>query len=234
MLIVSSDKTQQVNFEIPEKFKKIAVNISGGADSAILLYMLIKYLQENNRHDVEVNAITCNGERKGRRNVLFAVNVINTVLDLTNFQNFNTHYVYYRPDQDTEFSREFEAVLFNNKQIDLVCSGLTANPYSTDTHVFDANGTTVNLSVNALAERNGTEHDTWSLGIKSFYNPFVNSDKRMIADIYKHFGVMDTLFPKTRSCEALPDHKWYTEDGNKNACGSCWWCLERKWGFSKI
>jgi 7-cyano-7-deazaguanine synthase in queuosine biosynthesis len=235
MLIISKDKKQQINFEIPLKFKKIAVNISGGADSAILLYMLIKYLQENNRNDVEVNAITCNGEKKGRRNVQYAVNVVNTVLDLTNFHNFNMHYVYYRPDQDYKYAREVETDLLDKQLIDLVCTGLTCNPYSHDTKVVDASGNVVDLTTDALVSRNGTKHRKWSINhFRNFYHPFANVDKRMIADLYEHFNVTDLLFTQTRSCEALPDHKWYTEEGTKQPCGNCWWCLERKWAFGKI
>jgi 7-cyano-7-deazaguanine synthase in queuosine biosynthesis len=56
--------------------------------------------------------------------------------------------------------------------------------------------------------------------------PFRNIDKKGIAELYEKFGLLDTLFPITRSCELT------TTDFSEH-CGTCWFCEERKWGFGR-
>ena len=53
-----------------------------------------------------------------------------------------------------------------------------------------------------------------------------NFDKKELAQIYKEYDLLDTLFPVTRSCEG-----WQNITGH---CGKCWWCEERMWGFGKL
>ena len=51
--------------------------------------------------------------------------------------------------------------------------------------------------------------------------PFVNVDKRFIAQAYVDFDILD-LFHFTNSCTR--------PIGN---CGECWWCQERKWAIDE-
>ena len=82
---------QEVDFFIPEKYKKIAVNCSGGADSSILLYLLVKYLEENNRHDTKITVLTCAHDFKGRWNARNSTAVINFTIEKTK-TNFKLNY----------------------------------------------------------------------------------------------------------------------------------------------
>ena len=62
------------------------------------------------------------------------------------------------------------------------------------------------------------------------YTPITNSHKKDIAQLYTHYGIQDTLYPLTRSCES------YNMDVTKNMtkhCGECYPCIERFWGFGK-
>jgi 7-cyano-7-deazaguanine synthase in queuosine biosynthesis len=59
--------------------------------------------------------------------------------------------------------------------------------------------------------------------------PFFNIDKIKIAEMYESLGLIDTLFPLTRSCEL--------ENPPSNFlghCDKCWWCKERFWGFKRL
>ena len=49
-------------------------------------------------------------------------------------------------------------------------------------------------------------------------------DKKDIARLYEEEGILDDLFPLTRSCE--------NDDTLDYHCGFCWWCDERKWAFN--
>jgi 7-cyano-7-deazaguanine synthase in queuosine biosynthesis len=56
--------------------------------------------------------------------------------------------------------------------------------------------------------------------------PFFNMNKKNISAKYAELGLLDTLFPITKSCEDRSILKGH--------CGKCWWCLERKWAFGKL
>ena len=53
-------------FDIPDNYKKIGIGCSGGADSSILLYMLIDYLEKNNL-DKEIIVFTQANKKKSNK-----------------------------------------------------------------------------------------------------------------------------------------------------------------------
>lgn len=231
MKLYDKNTEQSIEFDIPKRYKKIAVNCSGGADSSILLYLTIQYLIDNNRNDTQVSVLTCSNDKKHRWNGRKAADAINYVLDKTQYQNFNLHYTYYRDVQDYKYFKEIEYDLFENKKIDLIVSGITANPQSSAI-VADINGNEVDLCATGLDVRNGADKEVWSVHRDcSWYNPFENVDKKFIGFLYKHFDAED-LLPLTRSCEAVPEPGTpFDSSFEKTPCGTCWWCLERKWAF---
>tara|TARA_B100000902_G_scaffold386687_1_gene429678 strand:- start:848 stop:1705 length:858 start_codon:yes stop_codon:yes gene_type:complete len=60
------------------------------------------------------------------------------------------------------------------------------------------------------------------------YQPFLNVNKRYVAGIFQAEGLMDTMFPLTRSCVGS---KRQTEDFTK-WCWQCFWCYEKAWAFN--
>ncbi len=59
------------------------------------------------------------------------------------------------------------------------------------------------------------------------YQPFISVDKKFVADIYKQEGLMDSMYPMTRSCVGGAAHtNNFTE-----WCWRCFWCYEKKWAF---
>lgn len=234
MKLFDEQSNQNIEFSIPTNFKKIAVNCSGGADSSVLLLLTVNYLQEQKRDDVELNVLTCSNDFKHRWNGRKAANVINYVIDKTKYRNFNLHYTYYRDKQDEKYFNEIENDLFITNKIDLVISGLTANPPK-NSFVKNIKDELINLDTNALPERYGSNHLTWQISEDMYwYNPFVNVDKRFIFYLYNKFNATE-LIDFTRSCESVPDSsKSFQKDFEELPCGKCWWCLERKWAFGKF
>lgn len=57
--------------------------------------------------------------------------------------------------------------------------------------------------------------------------PFYHSHKGHIAELYKSHELYD-LLALTRSCEGWD----YMTDGFTKECGECWWCMERNWAFN--
>lgn len=227
---------QSIDFEIPEKYRKIGVNCSGGADSSILVYMVAAYLKENNRTNTTINVMSCANDNKNRWNVRRAAEIINYTIDKLKWNQFDIHYSYYRDFQDAKYFHEIETDLFNDDRIDLVVSGLTANPKS-QALVENSVGKIIDLSQDALDVRNSQNSEQWYLNNEyHFYTPFINVDKRFIAHMYDIYDVNDMIH-LTRSCEATPQPPGHTHTVDydpafeRHPCGKCWWCLEKKWAF---
>ena len=64
--------------------------------------------------------------------------------------------------------------------------------------------------------------------ILSIYQPYCNVDKKFVAGVYIENGLMDTLFPLTRSCVGTSIK--LTENFTKE-CRECFWCEEKAWAF---
>mgnify|MGYP002700416014 FL=1 len=63
--------------------------------------------------------------------------------------------------------------------------------------------------------------------VRGLYTPYINVNKKFVAGVYKDNDLMDELYPYTSSCVGMPD----TTDYGTVACGTCFWCHEKKWGF---
>ena len=62
------------------------------------------------------------------------------------------------------------------------------------------------------------------------YKPWVNQSKKFIASIYKEEGLMEELYPITRSCVGGPNQtNNFTE-----WCWQCFWCYEKAWAFDLL
>jgi hypothetical protein len=229
---LSDNFGQSIDFDIDPKFKKIGINLSGGADSAILFYMICDYLKENDRPDVSVSVMSCANDLKHRWNPRKAADIINYTIDKLNFNPVDIHYSYYRDVQHVSYFREIEQKLYADNRIDLIVGGITANPL-VNADVEDSESRIINLNETGLSVRN-TEGTATTMSIGSngcgYYMPFINHDKRFVAAMYDHYGVLEELLPLTRSCEAIPDGDFDPAFENES-CGTCWWCLERKWAF---
>jgi 7-cyano-7-deazaguanine synthase in queuosine biosynthesis len=235
---LSDNYGQTIDFNIPEEYNKIVVNCSGGADSSVLLFMIAKYLKDNNRTQTKLSVLTCANDKKHRWNARKAADVINYIIDKLKWNQFDMHYVYYRDVQDVKYFHEVEAKLFLDGRVDLIMGGITSNPNIPGPLLVEsASGEKIDIVKEALPERNtkGKEIDMKKNGTVAWYAPFINVDKRFVAAMYKQNNVMDML-NLTRSCEAIPDvsNKKYNPEFENTPCGNCWWCLERKWAFGKF
>ena len=67
--------------------------------------------------------------------------------------------------------------------------------------------------------------------IGKFYGPFMNGDKRDVKQCYDSYGVIDTLYPLTRSCEA---HTEWSHYNGQEHCGECLFCFERYTIFGRL
>lgn len=221
MRLPSFDEGQVVDFNIPPEYKNLAINLSGGADSAFLLWQLVRYLQDNDRADSSIFVLTCVNDRKGRWTARVATRIIDFIIQTTGTAQIRTHYCYYRDVQDVKYFHEVEDALFSQGTFHLLLDALTANPPATVEHLQQdrevSRDRIPGVTHQVLRDRPG----------RGYYTPYKNVDKMWVADQYRRFGLIETLFPLTRSCEGFADA---TADFTV-PCRNCWWCAERDWAF---
>jgi len=207
--------------DVPVEFRiydgTIGINLSGGVDSALILYLLMRYSSS------KIHAFTIASEQKFRVNSNVAVNVINKCIDLTNNLNIEHHTIYH-PVQNEKLLHTLPKLFLKNRSIDMVYTGVTANPPIDICNTFNEERVVIR----------DYEFDKAVLfDNESYYNPWANCHKKDIASMYNHFDLLNTLFPLTRSCEYLKADSSTTVAHNYH-CGKCWWCQERMWGFGRL
>jgi 7-cyano-7-deazaguanine synthase in queuosine biosynthesis len=206
-------KTLSVNgIDVPVYSGTLGISLSGGADSAVLLYMLMANTTD------PIATYTIASRSKNKTTAYYAPKVIERCQELTGHHNVTNTVievdVQHIDDMVSAFIMELDA-----GRIDKIYLGTTQHPsLEVQAEFTDSLDPETLLMRNAGIKRPIEEGD--------FVIPFRNHNKRDIAGIYTALGLTDSLFPITRSCE---DPR-YTQ----GHCGKCWWCQERLWGFGRI
>lgn len=219
MLIEHSQ--QNINFQLDSSIKRVGLKISGGTDSAITGWMLSMYVTQE-RPDITIVPITVDQEGKAFQ-VLFAKRII---------EFFKERFGNIYAEHQTAFSPLPESENYVKTQVELIRRLRDAGEIQ-----FHVAGRTLNPPEGAIPDsvlelwqppaeriRNGEIRENYN---SVRYLPLVNIDKKGVAELYDKFGLRSTLFPLTRSCED------FTDDFSHH-CGKCWFCAERKWGFSTL
>lgn len=210
---------------------KWGIKLSGGADSALVAYMLVNLIQEENLENVELHAITGLQDKKPY-NVRYAKAIMDKIEELTEFKFAGHHVISARTSDSESYITDQETLmqeLLDAGIIQARFSGITANPTPEEAPELwtesMASGAPSDLDI-----RNRTSEHKPTFKIRSG-TPLINTNKRGTAEIYRQLDIIDSLFPVTRSCESMDDtlHKNFTIH-----CGKCWMCLERKWGFGRL
>lgn len=205
-----------------EVVNRVGIRLSGGADSAILAYMLAVYKQKYRPHII-LHPITCVNNNKPYQEI-FAKRVIEKITELTGVK-FGEHFVEHIDGSDyTGNQKKFIDELYANRLLDIHFMGETMNPplgtEEAEQWFFDGGG---------------RDHARDALGDVHIpvciYRPLRNINKRGTRELYEYFGVLDTLYPITRSCEMQTDSRFFQSFDIH--CDRCWFCLERRWGFGQ-
>ena len=222
-----------INLHIPnnvflEQNNTLAIWFSGGADSSILCYLLAKHIKDN-QLDYKIQPVTVL-KRIGDTAHLNVLNFIKEKLDCADlFLDIIVH--------NTSSKQEYDDSFFNVR-LDHVTNGLYNYIYSginqsPDTEAY-TNGWKMAQEVQdirgsmitklkilcGVIELDGVDYEFGDI------RPFVNLDKKQIADLYKQHNLLDSLFPLTNSCG-------YHGPVNSH-CETCWFCRERLWAFGKF
>lgn len=198
---------------IPIKQGPVGILVSGGADSAMLLYLLMK------EHTDKIYIFSLASSFKNNLNAKCCIDVVSKCAELTGNQNFE-HIMDYCHVQDSSILFELPNKYLTEEKINWIYTGITKNPSATVTDTF-IDPTTETHERDPSIVRDVIDNT------RKVITPFTNIDKVQLSDLYKEYAVLDSLFSLTRSCETLDsigfDH-----------CGVCWWCEERNWGFGRL
>jgi len=238
-----------IEFTIPKHYKNIGYKVSGGADSAIVGWMLCKTIVEECNSEPVVYPITMDQPGKAYQ-VKFAKGVVAFLKLHWPTVTFSEHITGVGSEPITvvdphmgdegkanpnynDDQRIITQRLLDQLKVRCIFNGVTANP----SEFVGQDERHQQVSMPPERNRTGTplpiqysqdphEHPDFN-GPGNVYSPLINIDKKGVKELYEYFGVLDSLFPLTRSCE-----NW-TDDFSSH-CGVCWFCLERLWGFGRI
>lgn len=221
-----------IEIAVPKDKRDIGVMVSGGVDSALVCYLLAYKVKKYNT-GTKIYPITT--EFMARPcNIRGAYNVLRTIEKLLDIQ-FGQHLIFPTPNHLEHVTDEDKKRLFSlnideyrsRYNLLFIGNGLTANPPIED--VPDTNFV-------RQVERDDRVQVLKKLEQKTTQFPLLFSDKKIVGKLYKSLGLLDTLFPVTRSCEAETEESknhTLTCFDFKPKGEECWWCRERAYGFQE-
>jgi 7-cyano-7-deazaguanine synthase in queuosine biosynthesis len=187
----------------------IGIVMSGGADSSVLFYILMKYATG------PIHVFSCANGKTNNREPYGALNIINRCIELTGRKDI---FFYSYWEDHKLLHNMINTTIVSSANVNVVYGGFTRPPPKDAIVDFDT--TTTYGSVDVPGKTNLHYYENNRL-----YYPFANINKKGIAELYKTLDIED-LYSHTRSCESptlLTGH-----------CNKCWWCKERIWAFGYL
>ena len=223
-----------------KEWKNIAISLSGGADSALLAYLLcsLSYAEDTTVHII--NHVRCWKTKPWQQydadhvyRWLFQRFYHTTFKRHTNFIAPELEYGNMGPNLTDEYGkkvsgdniqqRAYAEYICKTKDIDAYYNAVTRNP-----RLAQFNGMQ-ERDIEPTEENKHLEYMI-HLGVVASH-PFRFVDKSWVLKQYKRLEIMD-LFNITRSCEGTVDgltYENYTFGQHVPVCGECFWCKEREW-----
>lgn len=202
-----------INILLIDEQYPIGVSLSGGADSAVLAFILMKYSKS------PIHFFTLGHQSKKYIPVIQSINVIQKCIDLTG--NFNVkHHIEFAPTQEREHLFKFLKENIDSSLVKIMYTATTQVPPMSEMAKFKNT-----IDQGFIERRDSTKYKPVFHYNNKLYNPFLNFDKKDIKNLYNDLGILDSLFPISRSCGQVDIFPYH--------CGDCWMCEERMWAFGK-
>ena len=245
--------------QLTNEYKTIYIKVSGGADSALGLFLICKHIKENNfRPKVTISTIV-EPQPDYPRNDKNAKKIVSIINDMFPgvIGDHNIHQLTGYSKSPTEFEDKtfpkYNAIKKHNEKgvkaleragIDfLIISFLTAGP---PLEIVEKNDEWYKKAMMIGPEDRFSgkkEYDNisgWDMTKRikmQNLQPFRNLNKKDTAKLYEEHDLMETLFPYTASCV---DPQWRLSrleahsTGKTIPCGHCYWCYEKEWAFEGL
>ncbi len=202
--------------------KAVMVAVSGGMDSAVLLYMLCKQIRDNNLGiPVYTGTASYNSDRVATFHASMVVKHMRK-----EFPDITIHPMYWTGEGNVG---EIKPLLVETMYSDIRLKngwtkhqfklwwGVTGNPSDDSFKFVEPEGHYV-----VPREPNHSPAKVrYGLG---FANPFARIDKRLIVAAQIEYGLFECYTSITNSCTSLTEYQ----------CNKCWWCQERDWAIEQV
>jgi len=225
------EQTGKYTLELNLNTKHIGVAVSGGADSAMILWMLCNIITRD-KLDIEVSTYrTVHTIRSWQ--VKYSDQVIKFIKE--SFPDIKWGKTLTESPEDGSIKSYIDSQGCMHRKLrmehnDMVTySGVTLNPPAEEGKKIWRF-----MWKDRAPNRDWETRDSWLSGtnvkMKHGYEckPFCVYDKRAVLAFYKKYNLLDTLLPLTRTCEGWSEwtNNFTTE------CKQCWWCIERNWAIA--
>ena len=198
------------------------VSVSGGADSALLLYLIVKYLYDTNSRTKVTPWCYVDTSRPG--NDTACRQIIECITNLVPYtvEPLLVDYLYKSPGGNKV---ELTEPLWNNHAksglYDMYATAISAAPPEQEMKSipgFYQSFQKITTEDRTLA---GKELSYSGQHAMHIWRPFINLNKKHLAALYDEHDLLDNIFPLTKSCISR----------NKTPCFECFWCYEKVWAF---
>lgn len=234
--------------EIPfsNDYRRIAISLSGGADSALLAYLLCKHITEN-KLDIDLFIISHVRMWKTRPWQKYnGLDVYSYLIRKFKNIHFTRYENFIPPDLEwgdtgptltdeygklvsgdiTEIRSYAEYICFH-EDVHAYYNAVTRNPRGIDLGGMDKRN---------IEPTDDNQHLRYTKHMdRDAIHPFRFIEKDWVVKQYKDLNIMD-LFFTTRSCEGeFPDITYETYEIGQHVpeCGECFWCKERGWAIAQ-
>jgi hypothetical protein len=231
-----------VNIPFDNSWNGIAISLSGGADSALLAFLLCNIVKNQTVHIISHTRMWKTRPWQGNDSLKVFVWLTSRFPNIkferhTNFIAPDVEYGNMGPIIKDEYGKMVsgdnaqqrayaEYVCYYNN-IDAYYNAVTRNPRGIDL------GGMIERDIEPTEDNRHLEimqhQGKWAL------HPFRFVDKSWIVKQYKDNNITD-LFDITRSCEGEFEginYETYTPDNFIPTCGKCFWCKEREWAIAQ-
>ena len=220
--------------ETTKNAKKIAVMLSGGADSAILFYHACDVMSNKTFYPFS------GYDTRRPDSIFYAMAVYKYIKESYPNVNIMPHHTFVyttvkgtfqgkkwdrKKDPKSMAHDKAEKLYWEKHQYDYALGGMTSNPPEEIIKKFKMD---IDEGHGVIEPRRSEKRREWDYtNWRSVYFPFINKDKSYIIMLYEKYDVLDTLFPLTASCIGWP----HETDNGRHPCKVCVWCKERLWAF---
>lgn len=236
MKITHGGQTIDLNPDMPP-----VLNLSGGADSATLLFLMCTHFPELKKLDICTFKDT-----KKPIDYYSALDIIQWMQE--RFPNIELiHHVLEIDEADPYWVGKAQEMLDDPEQETVLTNPLGLSkllqlhecqrkiyemiPYKvTHLHAMTCNPPDEEMIEGGfydLAERRRDKHV--KKPITGASQPFIDVDKKFVSGVMQDYGIVDELLPLTSSCVG----SFGMTEGFTEPCKICFWCHERYWAFGR-
>jgi hypothetical protein len=231
-----------INIPFNKEWKNVAISVSGGADSALLAYLICNQITTQSVHIISHKRMWKTRPWQSHDSLTVYTWLLKKFPNIkfvrhTNFIAPDIEYGNTGPNLTDEYGKKVSGDNIQQRSFaEYICSSENVSAYF--------NAVTRNpkgIELGGMAERdieptNDNKHleRMTHMGVEVLH-PFRFIDKSEIVKKYKELNLMD-LFEITRSCEGEfdgIDYTTYTLGQYVPVCGNCFWCKEREWAIEQ-